>query len=259
MPTIDATVGGKSSNSYETYAEASTYFDERLPLSPPWIASGQEAVLVMATRVLDALQQPRKTLFPTGSVPYYRIHPRWTGTPATRTQRLAWPRVGMFDRNGNPLDFAITITQASPLTVITTEREHNYTDGQTVLVFQVSGNTPEINGERVVTVIDDFSFSVGVDTTVVGTGGRVTSIPQELKNAEAELAGQLLGADRTLDNDVIVQGISSLRAGSVSMSFNKDIIAQVLPDAVMNLLPQSWLTEELYEPANTAEFDIVSD
>ena len=36
MPAIDATVGGAASNSYETLAEANFYFDERLPLNPPF-------------------------------------------------------------------------------------------------------------------------------------------------------------------------------------------------------------------------------
>lgn len=189
MATIDATVGGANANSYETHAEANAYFDERLPLSPAWVASGQEAALIMATRTLDALAQPFKTFFP-GPPPYYRVRRCWTGAPASATQRLAWPRVGMFDANGNAIPS--------------------------------------------------------------------TTIPQALKDAEAELAGQLRKADRTLDNDVIVQGITSIKAGSVALSFKDAIIPQVIPDAVYNLMPQSWLTDEVYQPANVAEFDVVS-
>src|SRR5687768_3971384 len=59
-------------------------------------------------------------------------------------------------------------------------------------------------------------------------------IPQELKDAESEFAGQLLKSDRTLDNVVGVQGITSIRAGSVALTFKEDIYAQVLPDAVLN-------------------------
>lgn len=192
MPTIDATVGGASSNSYETYAEANAYFDERIPIVPPWVTSGNEAYLITATRLLDNFAQPYKTFFPPqGSSPaYYRVRPRWTGQPATATQRLAWPRIGMFDANGN----------------------------------EIPSNV----------------------------------IPQALKDAESEFAGQLLAGDRSLDNSVIVQGLTSVRAGSVSLSFKDTIIPQVIPDAVMNLMPTSWLTEELFEMANPAEFDIVS-
>jgi hypothetical protein len=153
------------------------------------VTSGNEAYLLTATRILDALAQPFKTFMP-GTPPYYRVRRQWTGAPATATQRLAWPRTGMYDANGNAI--------AS------------------------------------------------------------TVIPQALKDAESEFAGQLLRGDRTLDNDVIMQGLTSVKAGSVSLSFKESIVAQVIPDAVYNLMPQSWLTDELYEPANSAFVEVGS-
>lgn len=72
-------------------------------------------------------------------------------------------------------------------------------------------------------------------------------IPQELKDATAELAGQLEANDRTLDNDIIVQGITSVKAGSVALTFKEQIEAQVLPDAVVNLLVPGWLTDEIID------------
>lgn len=196
MATLDFTIGGANANSYESLAEANTYFaDERLPLVPPWLPSGQYNVqaLIMATRVLDALAQPFKTFFPaTGSdSAYYKSRRQWTGAPATATQRLAWPRTGMYTRNGNLI--------ASDV------------------------------------------------------------IPQELKDAESEFAGQLLKADSTLDNSVSVQGITSVRAGSVSVTFKDMIEAKVLPDAVYNLLPASWLTEEVIEGVIGFDFEVISD
>jgi hypothetical protein len=188
---IDATVGGASSNSYETLAEAQTYFDSRLSLDGWDNADSQAVLLVMATRLLDALAQPFKTLVPAqgGEPAYYRVRRQWTGLPATATQRLAWPRINMLDSNGNVI----------PSTVI----------------------------------------------------------PQELKDAESEFAGQLGLGDRSLDNDVIIQGLTSLRAGPISLAFKNNIIAQVIPDAVYNLLPASWLTDELVLPAFPALFDII--
>lgn len=188
---IIATPGAANANSYETHLEANQYFEERIPITPPWIASGQEVYLLTATRALDALNQPRKTLMQPqdGRAAYYIINRQWTGSPASATQRLAWPRIGMFDRNGN--EIASTI------------------------------------------------------------------IPQELKDAESEFAGQLKQGDRTLDNDVIVQGLTSLRASSVSLAFKNNIIPQVIPDMVFNLMPQSWLTDQRYEPAEQAIFDVV--
>lgn len=193
MPAIDATVGGPTANSYETLAEAQAYMDARLPI-PEWDnADSQEALLIMATRVLDALAQPFKTFFPgSGGQPaYYRVRRQWTGTAATSTQKLTWPRIGMFDMNGFPIP--------------------------------------------------------------------VNVIPDELKWAETELAAQLAKGDRTLDNDALVQGLASLKAGSVAMSWKNGIIPQVIPDAVYNLLVQSWLTDELYLPASPAFFDVIGD
>lgn len=78
--------------------------------------------------------------------------------------------------------------------------------------------------------------------------GRVIAenvIPQELKDSTSELAGQLGLGDRTLDSDVKVQGITSIKAGSVGLTFKETIETQVLPDAVLNLMPPSWLTDEI--------------
>lgn len=190
-PVIIETPGASNANSYETHEEANVYFEERIPITPPWVASGQEVYLLTATRALDALNQPRKTLFQPddGRDAYYIINRQWTGSPATTTQRLAWPRIGMFDRNGNAIPSDI--------------------------------------------------------------------IPQDLKDAQSEFAGQLKQGDRTLDNDVIVQGLTSIRAGSVALAFKKNIIPQVIPDMVFNLMPQSWLTDQRYEPAEQALFDVV--
>lgn len=258
MPTIVPTPGAVNANSYETQVEAQEYFNTRLPLSGWDDADDQTVLLTMATRTLNALAQPRKILVPpqSGQSAYYRILRQWTGSPATKTQKLAWPRVGMRDANGDPIDTTFTCTVESP-TIIETASPHKRVSGDTVFVFS-STSTPVLDGAHVVTVIDETHFSVEVEVTVAGEGF-VTWIPQELKDAESELAGQLGNADRTLDNDVIVQGLTSVRAGSVSLSFKDTIFPQVIPDAVFNLMPLSWLTDELYEPAQRAMFDVVSE
>jgi hypothetical protein len=192
MPTIDATVGGANANSYETLVEAQAYFDTRLAM-PGWDDADDQSVLViMATRVLTTILQPfRELVVPTSGPPYYKTRRTWTGLPATTTQRLQWPRIGMYDWNGNAI--------ASDV------------------------------------------------------------IPIDLKYAVAELAGQLGNADRTLDNDVIVQGVKSIRAGSVAISFKDMIEARVIPDAVWNLMPASWFTDEIVTMAFGAQFDVVSE
>lgn len=194
MPTIDATVGGAASNSYETLAEANIYFDERMPLPVSWVASGDTAIrsLLMATRGLEQFANSSRMLVPAanGIPAYYRTPRHWTGSPASTTQRLSWPRIGMLDRNGNAIDPA--------------------------------------------------------------------TIPQDLKDAESEWGGQFLGTDFTLNNDVIVQGLTSVRAGSVALTFKDTIFKQLVPDAVLGLLVPGWLTDELIEQANPAFIDVAS-
>lgn len=70
---IIATVGGSTSNSYGTEAEADAYFVDH-PSFDAWDAStDQVAMLIHATRLLEQFD--------------------WIGDPATTTQALAWPRV----------------------------------------------------------------------------------------------------------------------------------------------------------------------
>lgn len=89
------------------------------------------------------------------------------------------------------------------------------------------------------------------------------SIVIDLKDAQTEFALQLGASDRISDNDAIRQGITSVRAGSVAVTF-KDVnvsdpeaadtqlrlmgsqlayLARVVPDAVRWMLVPSWYTE----------------
>lgn len=79
-------------------------------------------------------------------------------------------------------------------------------------------------------------------------------IPQELKDATSELAGQLGNTDLTLDNDISVQGITRVKAGSVELQFKEMIESHVLPDAVWLLMPASWWTDEIISYSVTSNF-----
>lgn len=74
MPTVDATVGGASANSYATVGETDTYLDTRLNAGDYTGASADDKAraLIEATRELDRLP--------------------WIGLKVTDTQALAWPR-----------------------------------------------------------------------------------------------------------------------------------------------------------------------
>ena len=69
-----------------------------------------------------------------------------------------------------------------------------------------------------------------------------TTIPQELKDAQAEFALALIIDDRQADSDIETLGLTSLSAGPVSMSFKESQQAKVVPDAVANLIPRHWFT-----------------
>ena len=88
-----------------------------------------------------------------------------------------------------------------------------------------------------------------------------TGIPQELKDAVAELAGALATRDLTADNKNALQGITSAKAGSVSVSFadgSKIAITKMIPDSVMFMLVPSWYTEEYIESAMSGfEFEVI--
>jgi hypothetical protein len=258
MPTVIATPGLPTANSYETVAEASEYFDNRLPLSPPWPGDTTESAqaIIMATRTMDAYARPLTTKVVIEGVLYYVTKRTWTGAPATTTQALAWPRTGMFDGNGNPLDVGIDSISTSSPVIVRTKEKHRLQDGMTAFLFDTN-SIPSVDGAYVVTVLTPYAFTVPVTTVVAGFEGRVTVIPRELKYATAEFAGQLLIEDRTLDSDVAKQKITALRASSVALSFGEGVQAQVIPDATLNLLVPSWLTNEVVNGAVTAEWEVI--
>ena len=85
-------------------------------------------------------------------------------------------------------------------------------------------------------------------------------IPTALKDAQSEFARQLLGSDLTETNAIVAQGINSLSAGPVSLSFQqsqkeylalrqKDAQNAIIPDAVRMLLVPSWLGDPRDEEA----------
>jgi DnaT-like ssDNA binding protein len=84
-------------------------------------------------------------------------------------------------------------------------------------------------------------------------------IPVELKQATSELALVLLSTDVTADNPVITGGITDLTAGPVSLSFKDYIETKVLPNAVLDMLVPSWLTDEVIEGRSSAVFRVVRE
>ena len=68
-------------------------------------------------------------------------------------------------------------------------------------------------------------------------------VPQNLKEATAEFARQLIEAERTADNATARQGLTQVTAGPVTLKFRDDMVVSevdVLPDAVKLLLLPEW-------------------
>jgi hypothetical protein len=67
------------------------------------------------------------------------------------------------------------------------------------------------------------------------------TIPQRLKEITSEYARQLKDSDRTADNDIKTQGITSISAGPISLGFDQaSIQVKVVPDAVVQMIPSWW-------------------
>lgn len=69
-----------------------------------------------------------------------------------------------------------------------------------------------------------------------------TEVPQELKNATAEFARQLIVSDTTANSDIETLKIRSLSAGSVALTFDGGVTNKVIPDSVYFLLPEWWFS-----------------
>ena len=66
------------------------------------------------------------------------------------------------------------------------------------------------------------------------------TVPEEVKNAEAEFARQWLVANRGQDNEIESQGIAAIKAGSVFLQFTASQYNKVVPDVVALRVPSDW-------------------
>ena len=69
-----------------------------------------------------------------------------------------------------PAGMIISASVANPTNIKCAGR-HKLISGQTVRIAGITGSTPAIDGDRVVTVIDEYNFTVPLNVTVAGAGG----------------------------------------------------------------------------------------
>jgi len=77
-----------------------------------------------------------------------------------------------------------SIATGNPAT-ITAER-HGLVTGQTATIAGRTGDTPTVNGDRVVTVIDADTLTVPINLTVSGTGGTISGTDEDSLWSDAE-------------------------------------------------------------------------
>lgn len=68
-----------------------------------------------------------------------------------------------------------------------------------------------------------------------------SSVPLIIKDLQVELAFLLLSSDRTAESQAGAQGLTSLRAGPVSLSFKDEIVVKQVPDTLLATLPITWV------------------
>jgi len=103
--TLIDTPGAIDANSFCDSDYADAYWETRN--SEIWDdVESKDGALINATRALVRYFLPRREYFPAevgvnGRAAFFFIHSTWTGAPASTTQKLPWPRIGMYDINGN--------------------------------------------------------------------------------------------------------------------------------------------------------------
>lgn len=157
---VDATPGGSAANSFCTLAEAETFQESRVYITE-WTASTtaeKNAALVMATFTLSTALL-------------------WNGYIYSSTQRLIFPRVGLYDRRG-------------------IEVPHD-------------------------------------------------SVPDELKEATAELALQLRKSNPNVVSEAVAEGLTFVKTGPVELHFDLNVALgaklSTMLDLILPILPEGWV------------------
>lgn len=129
----------------------------------------------------------------------------------------------------------VTITSSSIAnpTNILCAAAHGLATGDTVLIEGHSGSVPNINGEHVVTVVNDTNYTIPVNVTTGGTGGTSTGIPSMVNNDTSLILPG--GRNETLSPGSTMEVIS-LGSGNWR-AFNHQPPAGINPTGLQMLYP----------------------
>lgn len=166
---LDASIGGVTSNSYNTVVDGDTYHDGRL-FATDWTGAAtaiKEASLVWATRLLDT-------------------HFEWQGGKFTFDQALRWPRFGALDRDGELIDSAVlpvslknAVSELARLLIIGDRSIEKGTEGLEKLKVDVIELTFD-KFDRTKTIPDEVYQMIshlGRLKSVTAGGGQLSAVP----------------------------------------------------------------------------------
>lgn len=269
-PTVIATVGGASSNSFGTRAEADAYFDSVLHADAAWPANVSATVSIGSG--------VNGTVDITVSTP---------GTEGNAYSVVVVLAIG----NSLPL----SVSFVSPVLTVTLGTDGagvaDVTKNTAILVATAIDGLADFSatytgtGSSRIPVAASTAFSGGsyveetknpalimaaqqLDALVDWTGYVTTTtqkllwprtsmvqrnklafvpsdiIPDEIKHAQFELARLLIEGDRTTESDIDSTGLTHLRAGPITLKFRDygTLSTSVLTSVVWNLLVPSWYT-----------------
>jgi hypothetical protein len=272
MPLVlDATVGGVASNSFGTLAEADAYHATQLHLTQPWPANiAAAATLGSGANGLVTVRVPAGTsgngytlqalLAATPSQP---LSATLVGTAITVT--LATTSGGVSDGAKNTATLVAAMLNTLPgITASASGTGVTVVQPTTSVIAFTGGSSRED-----IKIPSLIMAQQWMTTLIVWTGFYATNtqrlpwprnsmwarndqvyvqpdaIPDEVKWAQFEQARLFQVADRTLENDIAAQGLSSLSAGPVSLSWSGGgstaLQPPVIPRWVLQLLVPSWI------------------
>jgi hypothetical protein len=267
VPTIIATPGAVDANSYATRSEADAYHDTRLHATD-WPANVSATAAIGAgangvvTTTVDApgTEGNDWTIEVVAGVGLnVAMTAALVGTDITVT--LGTDGAGAADATKNTavlvaaaiaaLSGVAAVASGTGATVIPVTAETPFTGGSYV---EETKNVALIMATR---VLDSMYIWAGYASSAtqalqwprsgVLDARRVQNvavdvIPQELKNATAELARLLIASDTTVQSGTAGGAISSITAGPVSISYSSGVVisVDVVPGSTFNLLPSWW-------------------
>lgn len=135
------------------------------------------------------------------------------------------------DLKGYEVVTPITSSSVANPTTITTPRPHGLTTGDSIVISGHAGSTPSINGTRTVTVTGPTTFTIPVNVTVAGAGGKLVSsadfeitnqntrwhVKRDIRNYRYDRAGDDVGTDAAFYFDTELSGAPGDKVARVNV------------------------------------------